>query len=127
MRVRRRDGGERTLPIRLGEERDEPVTSLVTYRLPELGCDVRSLTPEAGVVVSRVDRPGDTGLRAGDIVRELNHAPVRTLGDFARLADGLRAGETIALLVQRGRAAVYVAGTAAAGRAARDDRERTSR
>jgi serine protease Do len=118
LRIRRRDGSEATVSIRLTQERSEAATSLITYRLPELGCEVRSLTPDAGIVVSRVERSGEgTGLRAGDIVREVNHVPVRTIGQFARVADRLRAGETVALLVQRGRVSVYVALTAGSGQA----------
>jgi serine protease Do len=114
LRVRRRDGAQETLAVRLGEEGDESPHAVLTYRVPELGCEVRGLTPEGGVVVSRVDRRGEAaGLRAGDIVREINHRPVRTLDEFARLADGLRPGDAIAVLVQRGRTALYVALTAA--------------
>jgi S1-C subfamily serine protease len=71
---------------------------------------VRSVTPDLGVVVIRVNAvAGDGGLRPGDVVRELNHAPVRTVGDLARLADRLRAGDDVALLVQRGPVGTYVA------------------
>jgi len=113
LRLRRRDGSVTILSVRLGEDRDEVVTSLVTHRLPALGCEVRSLTPEAGIVVSRVERPTTpAALHPGDVVREINHVPVRTVGEFARLADRVRAGDTVALLVQRGRFALYVAVTA---------------
>jgi serine protease Do len=107
--VRRRDGRKATVTARLIEDRDTTPTSLVTYRLPQLGCDVRSLTPDLGVVVSRAERPAlESGLHAGDIVRELNHEAVRTVGDLARVADRLRPGQLVAMLVQRGRYAVYV-------------------
>ena len=74
--------------------------------------DVRALTPEMGVVVALVrrDRPAaEPGLRVGDIVREINQAPIRTMADFERLVDGVKPGDWLALLVQRGQAAVYVA------------------
>jgi serine protease Do len=110
LRVRRRGGRETIIAVRLTEDRDEEPTSLVTWPMPELGFEVRSLTPTLGVVVSRARRPAlDSGLRAGDIVRDVNHEPVRTVADFARIADQLRAGRTVALLVQRGRVALYVA------------------
>ncbi|RPH84515.1 MAG: PDZ domain-containing protein [Candidatus Rokuibacteriota bacterium] len=110
VRVRRRDGTVHTLAVTLVEERDEIPSSLVTYRIPELGCEVRSVTPNLGVVVIWVNAvAGDGGLRPGDVVRELNHAPVRTVGDLARLADRLRAGDDVALLVQRGPVGTYVA------------------
>jgi S1-C subfamily serine protease len=108
--VRRRDGAVQMVSVTLAEERDETPTSLVTYRVPELGCEVRSVTPDLGVVVVRLSEPSGTGgLRPGDVVREMNHTPVRTVGDLARLADRLRAGEPVALLVQRGPVATWVA------------------
>ena len=67
------------------------------------------VAPDLGVVVSRAERPAlESGLHAGDIVRELNHEAVRTVGDLARVADRLRPGQLVAMLVQRGRYAVYV-------------------
>lgn len=110
LQVRRRDGTVHTLPVTLGEERDAAPSSLIIYRVPQLGCVVRSLTPDLGVSVVQVEaRAGTDGLRAGDIVREVNKARVRTLADFARVVDRLRAGDHVAVLVQRGPLATYVA------------------
>jgi serine protease Do len=110
LQVRRRDGTVQPLPVTLGEERDAAPSSLTTYRVPELGCVVQSLTPDLGVSVVRVDgRAGTDGLRAGDIVREVNRARVRTMSDFAKVVDRLRAGDHVAVLVQRGLVATYVA------------------
>jgi serine protease Do len=110
LQVRRRDGTVHTLLVTLGEERDAAPSSLATYRVPELGCVVRSLTPDLGVSVVQVEaRAGTDGLRAGDIVREVNNARVRTIADFARVVDRLRAGDPVAVLVQRGALATYVA------------------
>ena len=109
LQVRRRDGTVHTLPVTLGEERDAAPSSLTTYRVPELGCVVRSLTPELGVSVVQVDaRAGTDALRAGDIVREVNRTRVRTISDFAQVVDRLRSGDYVALLVQRGSLATYV-------------------
>jgi serine protease Do len=113
LQIRRRDGTEHSVTATLGEERDEAPSSLTAYRLPELGCDVRSITPDFGVVITRVDSGASSaGLRPGDIVRELNNVPVRSVNHFSRLADRLAAGDRVALLVQRGRVATYVALTA---------------
>ena len=110
LQVRRRDGTVHTLPVTLGEERDVAPSSLTTYRVPELGCVVRSLTPDLGVGVVRGDaQAGTGGLQSGDIVREINNARVRTITDLARLVDRLRAGDAVAVLVQRGPLATYVA------------------
>jgi S1-C subfamily serine protease len=110
LQIRRRDGATRSVTLTLGEERDEVPSSLVALRVPELGCEVRSITPDLGVMVVKVDpRAGTAGVRPGDVVRELNNTAVRTVGDLVRLADRLRAGEPVALLVQRGRTARYLA------------------
>jgi serine protease Do len=110
LQIRRRDGATRSVTVTLAEERDEVPSSLVALRVPELGCEVRSITPDLGVVVIRVDaQAGAAGVRPGDVVRELNNMPVRTVGDLVQLADRLRAGEHVALLVQRGRTATYLA------------------
>jgi serine protease Do len=110
LQVRRRDGAVHALPITLGEERDTAPSSLTTYRVPELGCVVRNLMPGLGVSIVQVDaRAGTDGLRTGDIVREVNTVRVRTLADFARVVDRLRAGDHVAVLVQRGALATYVA------------------
>ena len=65
--------------------------------------DVRALTPEMGVVVALV-RPGpvprpNPGLRVGDIIREIDQEPVRTMADFERLVDAVKPGDWLAVLV----------------------------
>jgi serine protease Do len=115
LKVRGRDGTVRTVPVTLGEERDAAPSSLRTYRVPELGCVVRSITPDLGVSIVRADaQAGPGGLQSGDIVREINNARIRTIADFAKLVDRLRAGDDVAVLVQRGPLATYVALKAAA-------------
>ena len=99
--------------VSLGKEvepaRARPLSSRPTAMLR---FDVRALTPEMGVVVAlvRPDRPAaEPGLRVGDIIREINQEPIRTMADFERLVDAVKPGDWLALLVQRGQAAVYVA------------------
>jgi S1-C subfamily serine protease len=80
--------------------------------IPRLPFAVRPITPELGVVVTQVDpesQAAEVGLRAGDVVREINRYPIRTISDVAHIADTMRAGDWIAILVQRGRTALYVA------------------
>lgn len=89
-----------------------PPRPLATARAALLRVEVRTLTPEMGVVVSlvRPDQPlTEPGLRAGDVIRQVNQMPVTTLGDFERVVDRVRPGDWVLFLVQRGAAAVYVA------------------
>ena len=66
---------------------------------------------EAGVAVSEVepDSAADqAGLRAGDIIREINRKPVRNLQDFERLVNELEPKSRVLLLLTRGNATVFL-------------------
>jgi len=96
-----RNGKEVTLSVVLGErpEDDQPV-KLTDNESDEsdLGLQVATLTPalasrfdldpdEAGVVVTGVDRSSQAaqeGIQVGDLIREVNRQPVRTIGEFRR-------------------------------------------
>lgn len=99
--------------VSLGKEVEpSPARPLSSRPAAMLRFDARALTPEMGVVVALVrrDRPAaEPGLRVGDIIREINQEPIRTMADFERLVDAVKPGDWLALLVQRGQAAVYVA------------------
>jgi serine protease Do len=86
-----------------------------------LGLSVQTLTPdiaqqlgykgESGVVVTEVT-PGsnadDAGLKAGDLIKEVNRTTVRTAADFEREIRKLKSGEIAALLVQRGQGSIFI-------------------
>lgn len=87
----------------------------------KIGLGVQDLTPdvaqqlgyknEKGAVVVEVV-PGspadDAGLEPGDLIQEINRVPIRSAGDFERLARGLKAGDAIALLVRRGPSTMFL-------------------
>ena len=59
----------------------------------------------AGVVVSEVepDSAADqAGLKTGDVIREINRKPVRTVQDFERLVNELEPKTRVLLLITRG-------------------------
>lgn len=65
----------------------------------------------AGVVVTQVepDSAADqAGLKSGDIIREINRKPVRTVQDFERLANDLEPKGRVLLLITRGNATVFL-------------------
>ena len=119
-----RDGGERTLTVKL----DEAAAGRAARRESEAGDDssalgvaVAPLTPELanqlgaprnahGVVVQQVSpdgRAADAGIQTGDIIEEVNRQPVQSVED-------LRAGvqktpnKPLLLLINRGGRAVFV-------------------
>jgi serine protease Do len=124
-----RDRGERQVQIKIGEF---PEAGVAQRSSPQgrglLGLDVRPLTPEQarqlnlrsaeGVVVVQVDDESpaaEAGIQPGDVIREVNRQKVRSLGEYEKLTKGLRPGDRVTLLLQRGPAALFVAFTVAKG------------
>jgi serine protease Do len=113
-----RNGAPRELPATLGEAKQVATagTSSAARAKPDrLGLAVRPLTPEeltaagigGGLIVEAATGPAArAGIQPGDIVLALNGVPVKS-ADALSLALGKSKG-VIALLVQRGDAAVYV-------------------
>jgi serine protease Do len=124
-----RDRAERVLDVRLTEAPGQgEVLGPPEASRSLLGVEVGPVTPDlarrlglraaAGVVVTAVEAgsPADTsGIRPGDVIREVNRQPIRTPADFERVVGRLRGGDRIALLLQRGGAALYVAFTLGRG------------
>jgi serine protease Do len=81
----------------------------------KLGLGLQDLTPdiaaqlgyenEKGVLVSDVASGSpaeDAGLGRGDLIKEVNRAPVRSVREFEKAIKGFKGGEVVALLVRRG-------------------------
>ena len=115
-----RDKREQLVRATLGEDPDAREETYPTGLAKTiLGFEVRPITPEQGVVVTRVRRLGPAGLaglRRGDVLREINRRPIRALEDFEGVAERVKEGDQVAMLVQRGSAALYVAFVATAER-----------
>ncbi len=121
-----RDRAERAIEVKLGEAPEEGAVAAkpAAGTRSLLGLDVKPLTPEIarqlgirtgeGVVVTAVEMgsPADTsGIRPGDVIRELNREKVRGLPDFERVTRALREGDRVTLLLQRDQSALFVAFT----------------
>jgi serine protease Do len=110
-----RDRSRHTLTAKLGEQPGETAAS-------RLGLDVRPVTPAVaqelglpgtdGVVVMSVE-PDSAGARAGiergDILRELDGKPIKSLADFERVTSGLATDKPVSARLQRGSNSMYVA------------------
>jgi Do/DeqQ family serine protease len=118
-----RDGGEKTLTVKLDERSDkaarrdaEPAADKAA-----LGVSVAPLTPELaeraglpknahGLVVREVDpdgRAADAGIQRGDIIREVNRQPIHSVEDL-RAAVKLNPDRPALILVQRGDGSLFV-------------------
>lgn len=115
-----RDGKELTLPITVGEFKEDEVTASVGTG--DLGLAVQTLTPDIaeelglertdGVVVTAVT-PGsaadDAGLQKGDVIAEVNRHPVRTVADFNRETAKTEKGRSMLFLIRRGQGSLFLA------------------
>jgi serine protease Do len=114
-----REKAERKIRIKVGELEDEPA---VAYHGPagdadtgKLGLAVRPLTGRerqqlrtiGTLVVEEADGPAAVaGVEAGDVLIAVNGEPVATVGEFRTAVDA--SGATVALLIQRGNAQIFV-------------------
>ena len=125
-----REKRERTIDVKVGEVPEErEVASRPGQRGPSsLGMEIRAVTPEIarqlnlrsadGVVVVRVDDESPAaaaGVQRGDVIREINRERIRTLGDFEKVTKGLKDGDRMTVLLQRGPMSLYVAFTVGRG------------
>jgi serine protease Do len=125
-----RDKGERTVEIKIGEAPDETELAAKSGAKAKglLGLELKPLTPEAarqlglrgaeGVLVGTVEDGGpadSAGIQPGDVIREVNRQKVRTVAEFERVTRGLKEGDRVTLLLQRGTSALFVAFTVGRG------------
>jgi len=112
-----RNGRPTTLEVKVGQRAEKVAESSGSPEETEhgkLGMTVERITPEIaramnltssrGALVSDVRRGSpadDAGVEAGDVIREINHAPVNTVGDLMGVVRSLKAGSTVLLKVQR--------------------------
>ncbi len=110
-----RDGGEKTLTVRIGKLQGEETAAKVERQASDLGLTVQEVTPEIakklsmkraeGVVVTTV-KPGspadEAGLRQGDVILEVNRTPVGTLADYGKALKDADKDRGTLFLVKRG-------------------------
>jgi serine protease Do len=115
-----RDGKEVTTPLTVGEMKENEVVAA----MPEgdLGLTVQPVTPEIaqnlgldraeGLVITLVT-PGsaadEAGLRAGDVIAQVNRRPVKNLAEYNREIARSEKGKSVLFLVRRGQSSLFLA------------------
>jgi serine protease Do len=116
-----RDGKNKTIQVTIEVLKDEKL-QVATEQEDPFGIQVQYITPEIaqsleldsdeGVLVSNVipgEPGGESGLRRGDVISEVNRKPVRNVADYNKLVRKLKTGDTALMLVRRGGTTIYVA------------------
>ncbi len=110
-------GEKRVVTAVLDERQEDPAADMPGQRPDRepsnaLGLTVEPLTEDqirrmadvqGGVLVVAVDSDNAhrAGLRRGDVILQINNAPIRSIDDFNRLVEELPPGRTVALLAWR--------------------------
>lgn len=111
-----RDGREKTFDVVIARREDDKLSAKLDKRTygDELGIRVSNLTDELmqrfnvqdnqGVMIIQVEsgsKAQEAGLRAGDIIREINHEEINTVKDYTRVLRNINQGETVSFFVKR--------------------------
>jgi serine protease Do len=115
-----REGKQLTLPITVGELKDNEVAA--APQESDFGLTVQPLTPDLaqslgldraeGIVVSSVTSGGaadEAGLRSGDVITQINRRPVKDMADYNREISATEKGKSVLFLVRRGQSSVFLA------------------
>jgi serine protease Do len=119
-----RNGKALDQQVKVSEMEENIEVSKTASHNKTLGIAVQNLTPEmarrlrlkseTGVVVTRVESgspAADAGIQTGDIIREVNRTPVKSVEDLVQKLDQAKDQNNILLLVQRGQNNMFAAVT----------------
>ncbi len=118
-----RDGKSKEIKVTIGTMPDETAEAPVAEEKSAWGLTVQNLTPELaqrfgweenerGVVISDI-KPGSTAfeakLRPGDLIKQVNRQNIQNIRDYNQALQKIKKGESLLLLVKRGKNTFYVA------------------
>ncbi len=111
-----RAGDEKTMKVKIAKRENEKLAARPNNREfgDELGVRISNLTDEImqrfnlqenrGVLVINVERgskAAQAGIRAGDIIREINHMEVVSVDDYRKIIKSIDKGGTIQMFIKR--------------------------
>jgi len=116
-----REGKKKTFSVTIGEM-EEGRKLVAGIMVPDFGIHVRKLTPElaqrwryppseSGVIISMVE-PGsltdEAGLKSGDIIKEINRKPIKSIEDYQDSIKNASVQKGILFFVTRNDSPLYV-------------------
>jgi len=116
-----REGSAKDFTVKIGELKDKEAAMTAEEGETNLGLSVEEITPEMarryglqeedGILVMQVE-PGspadEAGMKRGDIIKKVNKKEVKTIAQFQRAIEKRKSGETILMLVKRGRNSLFL-------------------
>jgi serine protease Do len=111
-----RGGKEKTFSVKIARRSDEQVLASGGGAGVEsaLGIEIANISPEIaerykiddtdGVIVMDVRRDGKgakAGINPGDIIKEINHQPVKNIEDYNRIVGGVKDGDALYFYLRR--------------------------
>ncbi len=118
-----RKGGKKTLRIKVGEMPSEEIeisqnnTPSTEASTNKIGLTLAALTQEQKkklngknglLVTGSTGAAAEAGIRRGDVILGLNNSETQSVDQFNKQINAVRAGKTVAVLVQRGDSTLYV-------------------
>ena len=118
-----RKGAAKNLNIGVGEMPTDPSEAAAPSKAPakaeanKIGLTLKELTPQQKkklngknglLVVDSVGAAAQAGIRRGDVILGLNNNETQSVEQFNKQINGVAAGKTIAVLVQRADSTLYV-------------------
>jgi serine protease Do len=111
-----RDGRQKTFIVEIAKREEERIAARgsgpeeddqLGIRVEEISPDIArrfDMKDDRGVIVADIAQgsKGDqAGIRPGDIVKEINHHPIRSVEDYAQGIDKVKEGEEIQFFIRR--------------------------
>jgi serine protease Do len=116
-----RDGKENILSATISEQKEGRLAFKGAGIAEQLGMNVHEITPNLSRQFNLKDRSGvvvvdvfpnslaeGAGIQAGDVIKEINKNPVRSLKDYEALIEKVSKDKPILFLIRRGNQALYV-------------------